>query len=811
MSKNIKYFEKIIKLNFYEKYKIDVVTVNNYIIENIIFNEKSHLVATFKDKLIMDDDFEFFKRFYTLEESLKRIVKYTSYYEKFNFLFPNYTVLPESKYLYQNINRKQRIIDEQQNEKKIRERKENKHNSKDKNNSKNISNNNENLVNNNTIFNSSVYDSILKSTNNSCFSQFGIDKNKEVIDSIGDIQEIIKKINNNPDDLNNMIKLDDSPSNLMNNNNNLNYLNEVKEKNINGEDTEKFDDKIFNTNYCYNKFKNRTIKNLLINKNNKNISYNNTPLSSNKKSFFSPLYTKVNARQNISSNIPIVKTNNIKIQSPNNIISKNANNSNNKFINNMNSFIYRKLSPMNIPNKLSFSVKRDNIKTEYLKTIDYFPSTTKSNLNPINPKKKNLLKIKYYFNDNNNMNTIDYSTKNKNINNNLNINNAKLINNKILYSKRRANSELNNNLQNNIKCKPLDNILNNPKNNCIKEKSNSKIKNNKIINKINKMRNINYSIKLNNIQNHTKTLSINQNTINNIVKPFISDSLIDTISNKIKKENKNYISKRIYNLINNHKNNTKSKNLNILKNNIISLKKRLKINKAQNNNSLSLIKNKLISSLEKNSNKDTFSFTFNSNISNNIIHINNNKVPINNLRKRYIFLNDTPNSIKKKITFRQFINNNYSTINNTYNCNLFSPKSDINKGNNILYPINTSQNFVGNYMKKKKYVYETNNMNNRNKINKMNNVIGFNNKNLVINDNKKKKILIIRRKENQIKTDNNKNILNNNNKKFNKLKNKGINNALKLPEFEKTKLLEPGQNIFTNENLRNKYKIILKQ
>jgi hypothetical protein len=45
------------------------------------------------------------------------------FYEEFSLIFPNYFILPESKYIYRNIKRKQIIINCQQEEE---ERKENK-------------------------------------------------------------------------------------------------------------------------------------------------------------------------------------------------------------------------------------------------------------------------------------------------------------------------------------------------------------------------------------------------------------------------------------------------------------------------------------------------------------------------------------------------------------------------------------------------------------------------------------------------------------------------------------------------------------
>ena len=84
------------------------------IIENIIYNEKSHIVATFKDRLIIDDTGEFLKRFYKKSESDVRLPKFYEYYDLYSKIFPNYTAFNEGKYLYQNIQKKQRMIDLQE-------------------------------------------------------------------------------------------------------------------------------------------------------------------------------------------------------------------------------------------------------------------------------------------------------------------------------------------------------------------------------------------------------------------------------------------------------------------------------------------------------------------------------------------------------------------------------------------------------------------------------------------------------------------------------------------------------------------------
>ena len=76
------------------------------IIDNIIYNDKSRIVSTFKDLLIINDWNEYLKRFYKFEETLIRIPKYCEYYNLYSKIFPNYTSILEGKYLYLNIQKK---------------------------------------------------------------------------------------------------------------------------------------------------------------------------------------------------------------------------------------------------------------------------------------------------------------------------------------------------------------------------------------------------------------------------------------------------------------------------------------------------------------------------------------------------------------------------------------------------------------------------------------------------------------------------------------------------------------------------------
>lgn len=86
---------------------------NMKVVNDLIYNEHTQTVSIFKDYLILDDINEFLKRFYDVEHDCKvRLPKLCEFYEKYSQVFPNFIKLPESKYMFANIQRKQRLIDE---------------------------------------------------------------------------------------------------------------------------------------------------------------------------------------------------------------------------------------------------------------------------------------------------------------------------------------------------------------------------------------------------------------------------------------------------------------------------------------------------------------------------------------------------------------------------------------------------------------------------------------------------------------------------------------------------------------------------
>lgn len=85
---------------------------NVKVVNDVIYNENTHIVSVFKDYLIFDDISEFMKRGYDLSEAEQRLPKIFEFYGKYSKVFPNYVALPENKYMFKNIERKQWHIDE---------------------------------------------------------------------------------------------------------------------------------------------------------------------------------------------------------------------------------------------------------------------------------------------------------------------------------------------------------------------------------------------------------------------------------------------------------------------------------------------------------------------------------------------------------------------------------------------------------------------------------------------------------------------------------------------------------------------------
>ena len=131
-SSNKAFFRVVRQISYsklFKKYTSGNFSYFKILANNLVFNDTCRIVARFKDYLIFDDNTEFLKRFYVGGESKPRLNKILFFYEEYSKIFPNYMILKESKYLYRNIRKKQKMIDavndikreEEENRKKIKQ------------------------------------------------------------------------------------------------------------------------------------------------------------------------------------------------------------------------------------------------------------------------------------------------------------------------------------------------------------------------------------------------------------------------------------------------------------------------------------------------------------------------------------------------------------------------------------------------------------------------------------------------------------------------------------------------------------------
>ena len=169
--------EKIVYQNFKNKYHGTKDYYNIKAINDIINNSNSHLVLEFKEYLIMGDISEFLQKNYDIKEINQYLKFLIDYYKISSLIFPSYVLLPEKKYIFKNIRKKQKIINKQQEE------------------------NEKNKIkigeNNNIFFNTLTLNSIFNQTNTSNLKLFFDLKKNEEKDDDNDIKKIYKNITKN--------------------------------------------------------------------------------------------------------------------------------------------------------------------------------------------------------------------------------------------------------------------------------------------------------------------------------------------------------------------------------------------------------------------------------------------------------------------------------------------------------------------------------------------------------------------------------------------------------------------------------------
>ena len=180
-------FYKIIRNKLYTKYSSEN-NYNLYITNIILSNNKSLIVAKFKDFLLFEDLSEFLKRFYRLEEIGSRLKKLFNYFHKFFLIQPNYCLLNEYKYMITNLFIKQMILNKEM-------KKKHKLLKTTKKEDKLISSSNK------IFFNNTIYNEILNQSESFMNALFGIDKRNKInendvkFDEQKEIDDVIKLIN----------------------------------------------------------------------------------------------------------------------------------------------------------------------------------------------------------------------------------------------------------------------------------------------------------------------------------------------------------------------------------------------------------------------------------------------------------------------------------------------------------------------------------------------------------------------------------------------------------------------------------------
>ena len=115
----------------YKKYTFGKYSSKRFFTNCIIFNFKCRLTHLFKEYLLIDSSTEFLRHCYSSHDIKNILTKILEIYCLYSKIYPNYIILKENKFLYKNIRKKQKMIDEKNdnnNKKKYKEDMNNKEN-----------------------------------------------------------------------------------------------------------------------------------------------------------------------------------------------------------------------------------------------------------------------------------------------------------------------------------------------------------------------------------------------------------------------------------------------------------------------------------------------------------------------------------------------------------------------------------------------------------------------------------------------------------------------------------------------------------
>lgn len=197
---SFKQLKQTVLSHFKTKHSLHENIYNIKIVNELICKSSTHIVAQFKDYLLYEDKNEFLQKTYQRSDIKINLPQILEYYNSCSVIFPNYVVLYESKYIFKNIQKKQKVIDYQQKQEMEMENK---------------LNCSLGLVcedSSSKVFNTQVYDSLLNQTNTSSIQLLlGVQFDDRMISTIEE-QDTISKMDNSIEAL--ISHIDESEKNM---------------------------------------------------------------------------------------------------------------------------------------------------------------------------------------------------------------------------------------------------------------------------------------------------------------------------------------------------------------------------------------------------------------------------------------------------------------------------------------------------------------------------------------------------------------------------------------------------------------------
>ena len=377
-----KYKINVMKWNL-EKYNTNPLFYQKFQILLLMENANTHLVSLFKDYLLYDDTTEFFKEYYTKDEIYDRLKTIYDYYESSSYLFPNYTVINEGKYIYRNIIKKQKLIDYLED---LEDKKKEKEEKKAKKKNLNLYQNQNDQSSSSCfdVFDSKVYNNIIKETGNDSKINdlFCVINNNECADSFASILKLTEEIRDNKDNekekirQNKEIKEKKDNKEIKDSKEKLKIKPNKDNKDINN--TVKNENNI-NLNNINNKIKNRIESKIYVSRRvgiNPNSKINNSNNHNNSKKVFKKAKVNININNILNNNFSNLNAKSINhhYSNRNHIINSDTCRSND--YNNKNN--YKK-------NNIIINIINNNKTNNYQSNINYFSNYTSSNNQNDNP------------------------------------------------------------------------------------------------------------------------------------------------------------------------------------------------------------------------------------------------------------------------------------------------------------------------------------------------------------------------------------------------------------------------------------------